>query len=206
MIFMKRITLFLIIMILSLIIFGCPKPGDDDEITALNEDFQDGGSFYLSQGTEASGNNQIVSVGTHDACIKVHATATSPYGSSGVEAQFNLDGTDLYDFTGENYILSFDVYVPADSYARLQGLQYVFTNSTENYHSIYSKFFDGITADTWVHLEDLVDNADGEIGYSAFVNNPGDWHFDLVKFQFVSTAVDDDITFYIDNIYVRKPE
>ena len=156
-------------------------------------------SAYPDSGTQAT-------IDGRD-CLAVHAAA-GPNGGYGyvAEMQLMLDG--WTDMSNEDFSISFDLYVPADTHRRGVNVQYSFWE-TANFTPIYSKWWSSsIIADQWVTITSDVKNSNGEITFSNFIENPEEWQFNAVRVQLIANgaaaAEGDELLYYVDNLVVRR--
>jgi len=185
--------------------------GGGGELVALNESFDawDGGGerFFLARGdaTAFPDHNTAVTIADR-AAVAIHAAAqdNSGYGF-GVEIQLQLDQPT--DMSGEDFNLSFDIYIPAATFDLGANVQWGFFE-TENFTPIYSAWTSppDIVADQWVTISTPINTT--TITYSTFAENPADWLVDVVRIQTIvngETAVADaEVLYYIDNVVVSN--
>jgi len=190
---------------------GEPDAGNEDSETvepvhpdvAYEENFDEwdgGGSFFFMSkpdptdsnigGELLDDNNTAQSIDEHD-CVMFHALSGKNWGyGTAIEAQFQFFEAGV-DMSGEDYHISFDVYVPQEMKDKHLNIQFALFN-TSTWEPIYSiQYDDQIPGDTWTTIEaDIVNNPD-VISYSGFdktVNPNADpelWQFDVVRIQAV---------------------
>jgi len=203
---------------------GPDKCEDTEPTVAIDLDFNDweqGDSrFYMSkpdQGEFEGGSADLmiyddnatgVSIDGHEA-IMLHADAVDNdgYGFS-IEGQWTLD--QQTDMRCENFEISFDLYVPAalKDESKNANVQFALYETT-NYTPIYSKWWStSLEADKWVTITGKIDTNSGDIDYTDFADNPGEWIFDAVRIQLIlngeGAALGDEMTFYVDNLRVAN--
>ena len=118
----------------------------------------------------------------------------------------DLDGPT--DMTGEDWEISYDVYIPSETYDQGANVQFGLYR-TSDFTPIYSVWYSGsLVADEWVTLTTPINTTDEAISYSGFENDPGDWIFDAVRIQTIingsSAGVGSEISFCIDNLTIRQ--
>ena len=143
---------------------------------------------------------------TENKCIMVKAGVVPDSGNYCVEVQFDLlTNTDM---SGEDYVISFDVYIPTNYIEQKKGFQFAFYDST-TWTPIYSGWWVGsIVGGQWISRVTnvaLKENG-GFIDYSGFDNNPDDWtNMTKVRFQYVTGySAGTEVVFYLDNIIVSN--
>ena len=181
-------------------------------VIAYTNDFEiQTGSFYVARGIPLAGNNTIVT-NASNSCVEIHCSSTNLYGDNSAEIQWTL--LNQTPMTGENFQIDFDIYVPSASRSNLTGVQWAFYDTINtSYTPIYSVYYvNSVVADTWSHIRGYVSTTatNGGVSYSGFTANggtgsdPGSWTFDKVRIQFKSTAANQDILFYVDNLRVAS--
>src|SRR5690606_33433142 len=87
------------------------------------------------------------------------------------------------DMSGEDWEISYDVYLPSETYELGANLQFGLYR-TEDFTPIYSVWYSGsLVADEWVTLTTPINTTEGLISYSGFENDPEEWIFDAVRIQ-----------------------
>ena len=190
--------------------------GESDSVYAINETFDDwdggeGRDFSVTKGENADQypeHNTIKQIDGQD-CLWIEADAVdnNGYGFS-VEVEFALD--QQTDMSGEDYEISYDLYVPPETYALGANTQFGFY-TLPDYEPIYSQWYSGsIHEGEWSTISATIDNSSGNIDYSALQNNPGDWVFDTVRIQLIingsSATLGSQVAFCLDNLQVRQVE
>ncbi len=207
------------LLVLSIFIFstvtliGCsqsPSPAGSSSASSVSSSSAsslqfinvDGNTLFISRGNPSSENGTITNINGRD-CIMIKGLSVADGGNYVLEAQWDL--TQPLNMSGGNYIIDFDIYVPADTIAFRQGLQFAFYE-TPSYTPIYSRWWVGsIVADQWINRQAIVNVGsqplvDGFIDYSGFVNNPDDWtNMTKVRIQYVGNA-QTNFTFFIGKI------
>lgn len=158
--------------------------------------------------THYADNNSAVEMAGHNALL-IHADAYNRFSSDGpsVEVQFALDEEDV-NMSDESFTVSFDIYVPSsmEQYG-CQPQFALFTGEDGGYTPLYSTIY-GVTYDAWESISGEVKASGGDITYSDFENNPGDWLMDYVRIQLMCSAEgtldDTEVMFYLDNIVVSN--
>jgi len=178
-----------------------------EPMTAIEQDFDnwdgDEAKFEMLKGDVFPDNNTMGTIDDHN-CMMIHAKALEheQYGFS-VELELMLD--QQTDMSGEDFSISFDVYVFAGTHDKGANIQFAFADAAGT--PIYSDWWvTSLLADQWVTISSPVDTASGKITYSGFQNNPQDWIFDTVRLQFIlngeTAAEGDEVQFCIDNLVV----
>jgi len=183
--------------------------GDDMPIVAIDENFDDWSGddprFLLTRPEASEGfadNNTVQTFDGRD-CLYIHAPAADNAGY-GYSVEFQLLLESRTDMSGEDFQISFDVYVPAETANEETYVQFGFYELTD-LTPIYSMWH-ATTPDTWQTVTANVSYE--EIAYSAFANNPGDWIFDSVRLmliQFGEGAAEGlPASFCVDNLVVTN--
>jgi hypothetical protein len=178
---------------------------DDADEAAIDQNFdewEDNEQFFIAKPEGGSGfedSNTMQSVGGEDALF-MHETVdeNSNYGYA-TEIQFQLN--DMTDLSGENYSISFDIYVPQSTFdTGVPYVQFAFFNTADDYTPIYSYMYE-LTPDEWLNVAseinavDITEGTDDStISYSGFADdeNPSAWQFDVVRIQLVLYSPEDD--------------
>ncbi|MCX7820821.1 MAG: hypothetical protein N2258_04010 [Brevinematales bacterium] len=173
-------------------------------VVALNLDFENGqvpSSYYTAFGTVTP---SVVDFAGRK-CFKISGQTSSSYAqpaSHSVEIQFDL--AQPVDMSGEDFVISFDYYIPATYVANLYGFQFSFWK-VPGYTPIYSAGY-GATPNSWNTIYTNVDTI--SITYSGFSDNPGGWvGMNKIRFQFspkTGTSPGMPVEFYLDNIVVSN--
>ena len=148
-------------------------------------------------------NNTSVDWDGHPGALKIHADAQDDagYGKS-VEIQLALDAP--VNMICEDYVVSFDIWTPKALVDAGGNAQFAFFDVESN-TPIYSHWF-GVESNRWVTVTGEVKAAGGDIDYSEFDNNPGDWIFDAFRLKIIadSAAEGQEFEYYVDNIKVTN--
>lgn len=173
-------------------------------VVALNLDFENGqvpSSYYTAFG------NVTPSIVDFDGrkCLKISGQTSSSYAepaNHSVEIQFDL--ITPIDMSGENFVISFDYYIPNSYIGNMDGFQFSFWK-VPGYTPLYSAGY-GAIADSWNTLYTNVDTT--TITYSGFSDNPDGWEgMNKIRFQFspkTGTSEGMVVEFYLDNIVVSN--
>ncbi len=140
-------------------------------------------------------------------CLMVHGNVVDNdgYGFS-VEVQLDLD--ERTDMSGEDYQISYDIYIPEETYEKGANVQFALYQ-LPGYTPIYSEWYSSsLKSGEWVTLTTPIDTTSGLISYSGFENDPEDWAFDAVRIQTIingeGAATGDEISFCIDNLRIEQ--
>ncbi len=173
-------------------------------VVALNLDFENGqvpSSYYTAFGNVTP---SVVDFAGRK-CLKISGQTSSSYAEPAhhsVEIQFDL--TTPVDMSGEDFVISFDYYIPAAYIPNLDGFQFSFWK-VPGYTPLYSGGY-GAVADSWNTIYTNVDTT--TITYSGFSDNPGGWvGINKIRFQFspkTGTSQGMAVEFYLDNIVVSN--
>lgn len=193
-----------------------PETNPSSDIVAIEENFDawDGGGerffFAKPEGALATfeDNNTRAEIGGQTGLL-IHAP-TEDNSGYGFSAEIQIQLNQQTDLSKENFHISFDVYIPAETNAKTAHVQWAFYETT-NYYPIYSKWNSELPSDTWTTITATIDATSGNVDYSGFPNdsdNPGSWIFDVVRIQGIingeGVVEGDDILFYIDNLRVAN--
>ncbi|MBN2342049.1 MAG: hypothetical protein JXX29_05525 [Deltaproteobacteria bacterium] len=147
-------------------------------------------------------NNTAVEIGGQNA-LMIHADSVEEDFGYAVEFQLQLDQPT--DMSGEDFYVTFDVYVPQETYDYGANVQFALFETT-NYTPVYSTWFD-VAPEQWVSVSGWVSST-GDIDYTQFENNPGDWIFDVVRIKVIcsgeTAGADMEYKFYVDNVRVAN--
>lgn len=187
--------------------------GPTETVVAIDESFDgwDGGGsrFFMSKpenDTTYEDNNTLAMIDGREA-IAIHANAEDNDGN-GYSIEFQLQLDQQTDMSGEDFRVSFDVYIPEATGELQPSIQWAFYE-TAAYTPIYSVWYSSLPVGAWTTIEGLVSTS-GDVDYSAFAEdqNPSAWTFDVVRIQCIITAetagVGDEILFYVDNLKVTN--
>jgi len=193
-----------------------PAPPQD----AINENFDawDGGGerFFTSKPDQQEDpspypdHNTLVTIGDRQA-LAIHHNAVDNDGY-GFAVEFQLALDQQTDMSGEDYRISFDIYIPQVTADKAASVQFAFYE-TANYTPIYSKWFIDIPADTWYTIQAPIlapnnDPEEGNIDYSGFTNDPQEWIFDVVRIQTIvdgeGVELGAEVLYYVDNLVVTN--
>ncbi|MEJ5284073.1 MAG: hypothetical protein ACP5Q5_03360 [Brevinematia bacterium] len=173
-------------------------------VVSLNLDFENGqvpSSYYAAFGNVTP---SVVDFAGRK-CLKISGQTSSSYAEPAhhsVEIQFDL--TTPVDMSGEDFVISFDYYIPAAYVVNLDGFQFSFWK-VPGYTSLYSGGY-GAVPDSWNTIYTNVDTT--TITYSGFSDNPSGWvGINKIRFQFSPKTGTSDgmaVEFYLDNIVVSN--
>lgn len=114
-------------------------------------------------------------------CLFIHNHPGDNNGlGSAIEFQLDLD--QRTDMSGEDFVISFDVFLPEALSGREVVLQFAFFE-TRYYTPIYSAWFTDFELDQWETVTAPI--SIGAIDFSLFSDNPGDWIFDAVRLALI---------------------
>ena len=188
---------------------GGAAPSGEFAIRETFDDWeQEDRGFFVSKGDAEpyDDNNTVKNIDGQD-CLFVHADAddNNGYGFS-VEVQMDLDAQT--DMSGEDYEISYDIYIPSETYELGANVQFGLYR-IEDFTPIYSVWYSGsLAADEWVNITAPISTTGGLIDYSGFENDPDDWIFDAVRIQAIvngsSAALGSEVSFCLDNLTIRK--
>ena len=174
-------------------------------IEALNFDFEDGNvpsSLYVAYGNVTE--KTVVEIDGHK-CLKISGQTSSSYAEPAhhsIEIQFDLK--QAVDMNNEDFVISFDYYIPEDSFTNMGGFQFSFWK-VPGYTPIYSGLYKE-ESNKWCSIAVPIDT--NTITYSGFEENPADWKgINKIRFQFSpksGTSEGLPVTFYLDNIVVTN--
>jgi hypothetical protein len=209
--FFKMVPLFLLVLLLCFVA-ACDEGAESgkDAVIALNEDFNAWeGGIKLEKGLLDDGilfidDNDTMAVINEENALKVHAFSQEKYGSIGVEVQWPLL-VDPTDMSGEDFSITFDVFVPAESVAVMDGIQFAFFDA--NYSCIYSNKWTTEISEhpgEWVTLSAPISNAGGFIGYNGFGDTTDEWIFRKARIQFATLTAGQEVVYYIDNLRIQN--
>lgn len=179
---------------------------------AFEENFDnwdpDDSRFFMWLPLEGSGtyadNGTKVTVDGHD-CLCIHELAADNYGY-GYAVHFLLNLNQQIDMRFEDFIVSFNIYVPATLTDENKDAKVMFgLYETSGYIPIYSRWW-SVKGDQWMTISGRVDTTSGDIDYSGFANDPEEWIFDAIVIAVVldgpTAAEGDEILFYVDNVII----
>ena len=156
---------------------------------------------------ELSGNNTIVEIeGEETLEINAIARAFQGYGWA-LEFQLALDIQ--ADMRAEDFVISFDVYIPEEFQIYQPHVQFAFCDQDEELF-IVSKWHDITEYSDWTHITSVIKATDGSIVYSTLVNDPDDWIFDKVRIAVISEEYlkqeQFSLHYYVDNLRIYRPQ
>jgi hypothetical protein len=196
---------------------GDPEPEPEPAVTviAINETFDAwDGDFFMARpeggsGTYDDNGTVIADLDGHTNVLCIHDTAedNNGYGYS-IEVQLPLD--QQTDFSGEDFHITFDIYVPQATADLGDNVQWGLYETT-GFTPIYSGWWSGsLVADGWATISTPISTSGsaGNVDYSGFTNDPADWQLDVVRFNLIVNGADagigDEVLFYIDNIVISN--
>ena len=199
--------------------------GGEDLNVAIDEDFENweagDARFFMAKPDYTDGraytydDNATMQTVDGQNCLYIHddVVANGDYGFA-VEMELAFDRQT--DMSGEDYEISFDVYVPQDVVDKQAHVQFAFyEHETGTYKCIYSVWYTtSVVAGTWSTLSGPINTAaeddGGVISYSGFSDdqNPSSWIFDVVRVQLIidgdTAASGDEVWMCVDNMRVAK--